>query len=136
MTTEKKIDMNDTAMAAMNAIDKISDKEFQELQYVQQCFAWSCYYFNSDILDKPTTDLSKLGADPRNIYYIDKTDDSFIKFAGQYNAINRFVIIGDTNEIESISIKAACDEYINSLKYVSTVYASHLRSSSVVIPPT
>ena len=109
---EKKTNLSDTSMAAMNAIDKISEKKFQELQYVQQCFIWTCYYFNSDIIDKPTTDLTKLGADPRNIYYVDKKDDSFIKFVGQYNSIQQFIIIGDNLVPVNMDIIAACDEYI------------------------
>ena len=106
------INLSDASMAAMNAIDKISDKRFQELQYVQQCFAWTCYYFQSDVLDKPTTNLSKLGADPRNIYATDKSDMSFLKFAGQYDTVLQFVYFGLNGNPENMDIDTACKTYV------------------------
>ena len=108
----KDINLSDASMAAMNAIDKISDKRFQELQYVQQCFAWTCYYFQSDVLDKPTTNLSKLGADPRNIYVTDKSDMSFLKFAGQYVTALQFVYFGLNGNPENMDIDTACKTYV------------------------
>lgn len=110
---------NDVSTAALNAINKIADARFQQLQSIQTQFLWSTIYIYGTELMKPTTSAAFVN-DPRNIYYTDKTNTSYLVFAEKYKVIQQYVYIDKAlgKPINSNFIKTA-DEMVQKCDFAN-----------------
>jgi hypothetical protein len=110
----------DSSLAALNAINKIADKRFSELQYIQQQFLWSTIYLPSDEVEKPTTNTAKLMNDPRFLYAGNKDNISYLQFVAKNNVEQQFIYTDDNGNLNNIDIVRACDEIINRVDFTKS----------------
>lgn len=98
------------AMAALNALNKISDSEFKSMQSIQQQFAWTTYYFPSDEMLTPTINMLYRLNDPRNKYDANPSDTIFIDFASRFHVPYKFVYMNDDGKPNASDMTKAADE--------------------------
>ena len=101
---------NDSSMAALNAINKIADKRFQELQYIQQQFTWSTIYIPNDEVKEPTKNNAMIANDPRFFNKSDSKDYSYLQFVAKNNVDQQFIYLNENGEPNTMNINGACEE--------------------------
>jgi len=112
---------NDTSMAALNAINKIADKEFQELQYIQQQFTWSTIYLPGDEVKNPTTNNAMLANDPRFYNYVDNKDYSYLQFVATHHVDQQFIYLDEKGYPNAMDINKACEEIIKRVEFANNI---------------
>jgi hypothetical protein len=112
---------NDSSMAALNAINKIADKRFQELQYIQQQFTWSTIYLPADEVKEPTTNNAMLANDPRFFNKSDSNDYSYLQFVAKNNADQQFIYLNENGIPNSMTINGACEEITKRVEFVNDI---------------
>lgn len=110
----------DSSLAALNAINKIADKRFSELQYIQQQFKWSTIYLPSDEVEKPTTNTSKLMNDPRFLYSGNKDNISYLQFVSKNNVEQQFIYVDDNGVLNNTNLIQACDDIVNRVDFTNS----------------
>ena len=115
---------NDSSMAALNAINKIADKRFQELQYIQQQFTWSTIYLPADEVKEPTTNNAMLANDPR---FFNKSDSSaaanysYLQFVAKNNADQQFIYLNENGIPNPMTINGACEEITKRVEFTNDI---------------
>lgn len=112
---------NDSSLAALNAINKIADKRFQELQYVQQQFTWSTIYLPGEEVKKPTTNNAALANDPRFFNYIDDKDYSYLQFVATHHVEQHFIYLDEKGYPNAVNINKACEEITKRVEFANDI---------------
>ena len=112
---------NDSSMAALNAINKIADKRFQELQYIQQQFTWSTIYLPADEVKEPTTNNAMLANDPRFFNKSDSNDYSYLQFVAKNNVDQQFIYLNENGIPNPMTINGACEEITKRVEFVNDI---------------
>ena len=110
---------NDSSMAALNAINKIADKRFQELQYIQQQFTWSTIYLPADEVKEPTKNNSMIANDPRFFNKSNPEDYSYLQFVAKYNVDQQFIYLDKNGIPNTMNINGACEEIIKRVEFTN-----------------
>lgn len=79
------------ASVALNALNKISEEHFQQLQAIQTQFYWSCVFIYGDDLLHETKSVPENITDPRHIYVTNPKDESYLEFANKNNVKQQFI---------------------------------------------
>lgn len=111
---------NEVSSAALNAINKIADERFQQLQAIQTQFLWTTIYIYGDELLKPTTSASFVN-DPRNIYYRNNEDTSYLSFADKYKVVQQFVYVNSNGKAENTNLISVADEMIQKCEFANVI---------------
>lgn len=109
---------NEVSSAALNAINKIADERFQQLQAIQTQFLWTTIYIYGSELLKPTTAANFVN-DPRNIYVSNKEDTSYLSFADKYKVPQQFVYVNVDGKAQNTNFIAAADEMIQKCEFAN-----------------
>lgn len=112
---------NDSSMAALNAINKIADKRFQELQYIQQQFTWSTIYLPADEVKEPTKNNSMIANDPRFFNKSNSEDYSYLQFVAKYNVDQQFIYLDKNGIPNTMNINGACEEIVKRVEFTNDV---------------
>ena len=112
---------NDSSMAALNAINKIADKRFQELQYIQQQFTWSTIYLPADEVKEPTKNNSMIANDPRFFNKSDPKDYSYLQFVAKNNVDQQFIYLDKNGIPNTMNINGACEEIVKRVEFANDV---------------
>ena len=124
MTTKQVLNEqneNDSSMAALNAINKIADKRFQELQYIQQQFAWTTIYLPGDEVKEPTKNNAMLANDPRFFNKSDPEDYSYLQFVAKNHVDQQFIYLNKNGNPNKMDINQACEEITLRVEFINNV---------------
>lgn len=112
---------NDSSMAALNAINKIADKRFQELQYIQQQFTWSTIYLPADEVKEPTKNNAMLANDPRFFNKSDSNDYSYLQFVAKNHVDQQFIYLDKNGIPNAMNINGACEEITKRVEFANDI---------------
>ena len=124
MTTKQVLNEqneNDSSMAALNVINKIADKRFQELQYIQQQFAWTTIYLPGDEVKEPTKNNAMLANDPRFFNKSDPEDYSYLQFVAKNHVDQQFIYLNKNGNPNKMDINQACEEILLRVEFINNV---------------
>jgi len=112
---------NDSSMAALNAINKIADKRFQELQYIQQQFTWSTIYLPGDEVKEPTSNNAMIANDPRFFNKSDPKDYSYLQFVAKNKVDQQFIYLNENAVPNAMTIAQACSEIVARVEFINAL---------------
>lgn len=96
MSAKSEVANYDSSQAALKAINKIADSEFQTLQVLATQMAWSSFFFTGTDIETPQKGVYQT-IDPRNLYYQTKSSETpnttYINFCYTYHPEYEIVYI-------------------------------------------